>query len=287
MNCSCFSCIPSLSPIIEQSPCDESVVSQLVPSSQRHGTIVGEGLATAQLCLTTSSITMVQPPPPAVLSFRDQTVCPIDSSVPRTTGPGWDVYMSPEQPPKQASLISKQPQSSVRPRHEPFTIIEDQPTSPERAQEQVDVPMTPECALKSDWLAIGSPDVPVEPDLDAFLSPCRPNKSVDVPMSPEEPQLCPNVPMSPGLPQQFSTVDESMMSPDRGPKADVSMNAAPTPGRMAAVQLVSDPWNDELISGLLSALTPPLTAHPRCITWQCNVPNISPKTTISMGEEHS
>ncbi|KAM8726020.1 mitotic checkpoint serine/threonine-protein kinase BUB1 isoform 1-T1 [Acanthopagrus schlegelii] len=266
-----------LSPIIEQSPCDESAVSQLLPSSQRHGTIVGEGLATAQLCLTTSSITMVQPPPPAVLSFRDQTVCPIDSTVPRTTGPGWEVYMSPEQPPKQASLISKQPQSSARPRHEPFTIIEDEPTSPERVQEQVDVPMTPECALKSDWLAIRSPDVPVEPDLDAFLSPCRPKKNMDVPMSPEEP-------MTPGLPQQFSTADEPMMSPDRGLKADVSMNAAPTPGRAAAVQLVSDPWSDELISGLLSALTPPLTAHPRCITWQCNVPNISPKITISMGK---
>lgn len=275
-----MSCIPSLSPIIEQSPCDESAVSQLLPSSQRHGTIVGEGLATAQLCLTTSSITMVQPPPPAVLSFRDQTVCPIDSTVPRTTGPGWEVYMSPEQPPKRASLISKQPQSSARPRHEPFTIIEDEPTSPERAQEQVDVPMTPECALKSDWLAIRSPDVPVEPDLDAFLSPCRPKKNMDVPMSPEEP-------MTPGLPQQFSTADEPMMSPDRGLKADMSMNAAPTPGRAAVVQLVSDPWSDELISGLLSALTPPLTAHPRCITWQCNVPNISPKTTISMGEEQS
>ncbi|XP_073349429.1 mitotic checkpoint serine/threonine-protein kinase BUB1 [Pagrus major] len=273
-----------LSPIIEQSPCDETAISQLVPSSQRHGTIVGEGLATAQLCLTTSSITMVQPPPPAVLSFRDQTVCPTDSSVPRTTGPGWEVYTSPEQPPKQASLISQQPQSSVRPRNEPFTIIEDEPTSPKRAQEQVDVPMTPECALKSDWLAIGSPDVPVEPDLDAFLSPCRPNISMDVPMSPKEPQLCSDVPMSPGQPQQFSTVDEPMMSPDRGLKADVSMHAVPTPGRTVAVQLVSDPWDDELISRLLSALTPPLTAHPRCITWQCNVPNISPKTTISMGK---
>ncbi|XP_069028642.1 mitotic checkpoint serine/threonine-protein kinase BUB1-like, partial [Embiotoca jacksoni] len=75
-----------LSPIREQSPTDdklsETAVSQLVPSSARQGTIVGEGLA--QHCLATSSvtssITVVQPPPPAVLSFRDQTLCPADSS---------------------------------------------------------------------------------------------------------------------------------------------------------------------------------------------------------------
>lgn len=277
---------------MEQSPSNEKLsetaISQLVPSSERQGTIVGEGLATAPLCLTTSSITMVQPAPRAVLSFRDQTICPTDSSIPRTTGPIWEVYTSPEQPPKQASLISQQPESLARPKSEPFTIMEDldKPASPERAQKQdYDIPMSPECALKPDWPPIRSPEVAVEPDLDAFLSPCHkadivPNKSLDVPMSPG---LCADVPMSPVQPAQFSAVDEPMMSPDRGlrPSADVSMNA--TPARTAAAQLVSDPWDDELISDLLSALTPPLTSHPRCITWQCNVPNITPKMTISMG----
>ena len=61
--------------------------------------------------------------------------------------------------------------------------------------------------------------------------------------------------------------DESMTSPDK------------TQGN-----LVSDPWDDDLIAGLLFSLNPRLTSHTRCITWQCNVPNISPKTTISMGE---
>lgn len=267
----------SLSPIIEQSPSEETAFSQLAPSSAVHGTIVGEGLATAQCCLTTSSITMVQPPPPAVLSFRDQTLCPPESS--RTTAPGWAVYTSPEQPPK--------PESSVRPSGEPFSIMEDldKPHSPERAQKQIhDVPMSPECAPTMEWLAIRSPEGTVEPDLDAFLSPHRlskrvagPSRCLDVPMSP---QLCADVPMSPMQPPHFSTEDVPMMSPDRGPRPGVSMNAAP-----AAVQLVSDPWDDKLISDLLSTLAPPLTSHPRCITWQCNLPNITPKTTLSMGEQ--
>ncbi|XP_070705313.1 mitotic checkpoint serine/threonine-protein kinase BUB1 isoform X2 [Pempheris klunzingeri] len=279
-----------LSPIMEQSPANETAVSQLVASSDRQGTIVGEGLSTAQHCLTTSSVTMVQPPPPTVLSFRDQTMCPTDSSIPRTSAPSWEVYTSPEQPSKAASLTSRQPEGSVGPKSEPFTIMEEleEPSSPERVQKQAcDVPMSPECAVRPDWLAITSPEVTAEPDLDAFLSPrrlCRrdavPDKSLDVPMSPEQPQLCADPPVSP-----FGAEDEPMSSPDRGPRqsADVSMNAA-TPAKTGAVQLLSDPWDGELICNLLSALRPPLTSHPRCITWQCNVPNISPKKTISMGK---
>ncbi|XP_041814693.1 mitotic checkpoint serine/threonine-protein kinase BUB1 [Chelmon rostratus] len=287
-----------LSPIMEQSSSDEKLsetaASHLVPSSERHGAIDGEGPATAQLCLTASSITMLQPPAPAVLSFRDRTICPTNSSIPRTTARSWKVYVSPDKPPEPASLTSEEPEGSVRPKREDFTIMEDfdSPASPERAQKQVhDVPMSPECALKPDWLAIRSPEAPVEPDLDAFLSPrllkkgeAVPNKSLDIPMSPEQPQLCADVPMSPVQLRHFSTADEPMMSPDRGlgPSPDVSMNA--TPAKAAALQLVSDPWDDELISNLLSALTPPLTSHPHCITWQCNMPNINPKMTISMGK---
>ncbi|XP_034999625.2 mitotic checkpoint serine/threonine-protein kinase BUB1 isoform X2 [Hippoglossus stenolepis] len=281
-----------LSPIIEQSPSDDklSESSRLVPSSVRQGTIVGEGLASSHHCLTTSSITMVQPPPPTALSFRDQTLCPTDSSLPRTSGPGWEVYTSPEQPPKPAS---QEPESSVGPKSEPFQIFKedvDKPSSPERVEKPAhDVPMSPECPLKLDWTSIRSPEVKVEPNLDAFLSPLRPkaadtvpNRTLDVPMSPEQLQLCADVPMSPEQQSlRFSTLDEPM-SPDRGmtASADVSMNTAGT----VAVPLVSDPWDSELISGLLSALTPPLTSHPRCITWPCNIPNITPKMTISMGK---
>ncbi|XP_054474545.1 LOW QUALITY PROTEIN: mitotic checkpoint serine/threonine-protein kinase BUB1 [Anoplopoma fimbria] len=282
-----------LSPIMEQSPSNDTAFSQLAPSSAAaHGTIVGEVLASAHHCLTSSSITMVQPPAPAMLSFRDQTMCPTESSVSRnTTTTGWTVYTSP----KPAPLTSQQPEASVRPKREPFAIMEDldKPASPQRVQSEVqDVPMSPDCGLKPDWLAVISPAPQVQPDLDAFLSPRLLSEAdgvsnrthPDVPMSPQQPPLCADVPMSPG--QQHSAEDELMMSPDvRGPRThDVSMSAAPAEGGTSSVQLVSDPWDEELISGLLSALDPPLTSDPRCITWQCKVPNITPKTTISMGK---
>ncbi|XP_034755751.1 mitotic checkpoint serine/threonine-protein kinase BUB1-like isoform X2 [Etheostoma cragini] len=267
-----------LSPIIETSPSNETGFSQLAPSSAGLGTIVGEGLATAPHCLTTSSCTtMVQPPPPAVLSFQDQTLCPPNSTdsscVSRTAAPSWAVYTSPEQPLKQP------PESSTRPDGEAFTIMEelDKLPSPERLQKPVcDVPMSPECALKADWTLIRSPERTVEPDLDAFLSPCPPGVR-DIPMSPQQPQLCADVPMSPA---QLGAEDEPMMSLEMlRSSTDVSMNA-----RAAAVRLVSDPWANEVIARLLSSLTTPLTSHPSCTSWQCNLPNISPKTIISMGK---
>ncbi|XP_067338875.1 mitotic checkpoint serine/threonine-protein kinase BUB1 isoform X2 [Channa argus] len=270
-----------LSPIMEQSPSDDKLlVSQLALSSAKQGTIVGEGLALAQHCLTTSSITMVQPPPPAILSFRDQTLCLTSAS--RTTGPDFEVYTSPEQPYKQGSLVSQQPGSSLRPRSEPFHIMEDKSESQEHIQKPAcDVPMSPDCSVKPDWLAITSPEVTVEPDLDAFLCPHGP-RTMDVPMSPEQPQLCADMAMSLVQPPQ----DEPMLSPDKGLRSSTDISMSTTPPRAArtgAVQLVPDPWDSELISDLLSTLTVPVTSHPRCITWQCNVPNIAPKMTLSMG----
>ncbi|MEQ2238051.1 hypothetical protein ILYODFUR_029372 [Ilyodon furcidens] len=255
-----------LSPIMEQSPSDdkasESAVSQLLPSSARQGTIMSDGF-------TSTSISMVQPPPPAVLSFRDQTLCPTESS--RSAGSGWEVYTDPEQPPRLAC------QSSVRLRSEPFKILEDpeKPASPEPVQNPVcDVPMSPECAPKASWLNIRSPEATAEQDLDAFLSPCRPSKvdtsstrTLDVPMSPEPLQFCVDTPMSS---QRIS--DEPMMSPDRKLRTS------------GEIQLVSDPWDTELISDLLSKLSMPLTSHPCCITWPCDLPSIGPKMTLSMGK---
>lgn len=90
-------------------------------------------------------------------------------------------------------------------------------------------------------------------------------------------------------PQVHRITDVHMMSPDRDTRGglDVSMNSK-TPRTSCAgpstISVVSDPWNNELISYLLTSLDPPLTAHPRCVTWQCNVPNISTKMTFSMGK---
>lgn len=238
----------SFSPIMEQSPAEETAIGHMAPPSDRLGTIVDEGLASAQLC-STSSTTLVQAPPPGVLSFREQTI----SS--RTT-----LDTDQEQPPKSKSSFSI--------KREPFKILED---LDEPAQNPVgDVPMSPEGTLKPDWLSIGSPEGPPETDLDAFLSPCRP-KHADVPMTPEPP-LCTAVPMSPAAAPHS----------DGGRCLDVSMNS-PTPARTAGPPLVSDPWDDDLISHLLSALTPPLSSHPHYITWSCHMPAISPRMTITMG----
>ncbi|KAF7231396.1 mitotic checkpoint serine/threonine-protein kinase BUB1 isoform X1 [Nothobranchius furzeri] len=245
-----------LSPIMEQSPSDDQGSgggpSQLLPLSVRQDTMVGDGLA---------SVTTVLPPSPAVLSFRDQT----DSS--RSAGPGWEVYTSPEQPPQPTSL------SSVTSKRDKFKILEDsnQPAGLEPVQNLVcDVPMSPESAPKPDWFRVRSPEAPTEPDLDVFLSPHRPRRAkeevLDVPMSPEPLQLGADVPMSPQL---IGYSDEPMMSPDRGTSSES--------------QLVPNPWDDKLICDLLSSLTPPLSAHPRCSSWECPVPVIVPKTSISVG----
>lgn len=227
-----------LSPIMEQSPCDDqSAVAQPPPSAARQGTIMADGF-------TNSSLSMTQPPPPAVLSFRDQTLCPAESS---------------------------------RPNREPFKILEDpeRSTSPELSQNRASVvPMSPECAPTADWLVIRSPEATAESDLDAFLSPSRPGLAAsvgtqDVPMSPEPARVAGEAPSSP---RQLAVLDESMTSPDRPAR------------RSGAVQLVSDPWDTELVSTLLSSLSTPLTSDPRCITWPCGVPRIAPKMTLSMGK---
>lgn len=251
---------------MEQSPPEEklseSSVGQLVPSSAAQGTIIGEGLAAAQHHLTTSSVTMAQP---AVLSFRDQTLCVQDPSLSRTSGPSWQVYTSPEK------LQESSPETQHPPPKDPFTVMEDHDLTP--------LPESPECALRPDWLRISSPEVPQE--LDPLLSLCqlqtggraRPAPVLDVPMSPEPSRLCVDVLMSP--PPSLGAADEPMTSPVRSPGADVSKD-----GR---VSLISDPWDDQLIADLLAALDPPLAAHPHCVSWTCSIPNITPKMTISMG----
>ncbi|CAN9507352.1 unnamed protein product [Ophioblennius macclurei] len=250
-----------LSPIMEQSPSDDTLSSTLPSStsSARHGTIVGEALPPAPSCLADSaSVTMMQPPPPAALSFRDHTLFAADGS---------------ERPPTPAAPTRT---------GELFEILEDQdqdqdpdldpdldrPASPARDQGPAcDVPMSPDCPLNPDWMTIRSPEVPAGADLDAFASPCRPAgfhaASFDVPMSPDQhPPHC---------------ADVSMTSPVREPRSDHGGSAA------TAAPLVSDPWSQQLVSQQLAALRPPLTSHPNCFTWQCGVPNITPKTTISMG----
>ncbi|KAJ0026653.1 hypothetical protein NQD34_017653 [Periophthalmus magnuspinnatus] len=258
-----------LSPIMEQSPSEEKLNDTAVTQQSlgaRQGTIVGEGVAMNTQLLANSCTTMVQPAPPAVLSFRDQTICPSNTSVHRSTGPGWEVYTSPK----------------PKPEHEPFTIMEDkeEPLCALGPPTQ-DVPMSPESAPRPDWLTIQSPEVSEERDLDAFLSPHHPRAPCVTHTSLHTSQ---DVPMSP---QVECHTDCEMMSPYKEARAplDVSMKSGnPRTDRAnPGMTLMSDPWNEELIGHLLGSMDPPLTAHPHCVTWQCNLPNIAPKMTLSMG----
>merc|ERR1740128_275988 len=81
------------------------------------------------------------------------------------------------------------------------------------------------------------------------------------------------------------------MSPAKRPEMclDVPMSPEPTPASAvlpaAPFHHVPDPWDDELINSLLSRLATPLTAYPSVTTWQCNLPNVSPKMTTTMAGE--
>lgn len=68
------------------------------------------------------------------------------------------------------------------------------------------------------------------------------------------------------------SADEHMASPEkeRGGLSD-------------AGPLLSDPWSGELISHLLSRMSPPLASHPQCVSWQRGLPDIGAKKTIGMG----
>uniref|UniRef100_A0A3B5KYW3 Protein kinase domain-containing protein n=1 Tax=Xiphophorus couchianus TaxID=32473 RepID=A0A3B5KYW3_9TELE len=56
-----------------------------------------------------------------------------------------------------------------------------------------------------------------------------------------------------------------------------------SPAEPGGLRLVSDPWDANRISDLLSRLRPPLTSHPCCYSWPCAVPSIGPKNILSLG----
>nr|XP_046147319.1 mitotic checkpoint serine/threonine-protein kinase BUB1-like isoform X2 [Oncorhynchus gorbuscha] len=296
-----------LSPIIEQSPPDglPETGTECCMRAQgfaEQGTIVGEGLALAQRSLATCSMTEVQHHAPAALSFRDQTaplthaeVAVAKSPPSKASKPDWDVYVSPEQSSKPAfPLPQRAPVAEAFISKSQIYALKsnfDVPTCPEKAPTATfDIPMSPECAPKSDWLMVKSPEVVVEPDLDAFMRARQGQRTVgilletvDIPMSPDPPKFGSDVTMSPFQSSSKFRMD-ILMSPDQGSKVNMDVPMSPAAQGAAAVELVSDPWDEELISSLLSKLSTPLTSQPNFITWQCKVPSIAPKMTIKIGE---
>nr|XP_057932059.1 mitotic checkpoint serine/threonine-protein kinase BUB1 isoform X2 [Doryrhamphus excisus] len=181
-----------LSPIMEQSPSDDKPpdAASNVASAASHCTIMGEPLSAAGAdCHLTASTSTMMPPPPTVLSFREQTLGPCDSSAPRTSGLHWGVASDPAPPADCTSLRG------------PFSI----PNNLEHSRQKAgDLPAA------SDW----PPTPTAQPNLDAFPSPRR---GLDVCMSPEPP--C-DVPMSP---TPLASHDEPMASPEKDPVPGASL----------------------------------------------------------------
>lgn len=285
-----------LSPILEQSPSDDKLSETAVGATRmqgfaEQGTIVEDGMAMAQQGLATCSITEVHQPP-GKLSFRDHTLGQTEStslgSPPKATGPSWDVYLSPEQ---LASPQLQQAELSVKPKCQAFALesnFDSLGKADKAPNPAFDVYTSPECVPRPDWLAIISPEVVIEQDLDVFMSPKQgqgaehfPQKHM--PMSPE-PEFCWDVPMSPIQRPQTSSMDVPM-SPDQEHSVSMDVPMSPFAAGPASAEVVADPWDDELIASLLSRLHIPLTSYPNCITWQCKVPSLIPKTTIRMGND--
>ncbi|XP_070292050.1 mitotic checkpoint serine/threonine-protein kinase BUB1 isoform X2 [Salvelinus sp. IW2-2015] len=165
-------------------------------------------------------------------------------------------------------------------------------------------PLTHAEASKPDWDVYVSPEQSLKPAFplpqrapvaEAFLSKSQIyalKSNFDVPTCPEKATtMSPfqssskfrmDSPMSPAPEVRYGM--DILISPDQGSKVNMDVPMSPAAQGAAAVELVSDPWDEELISSLLSKLSTPLTSQPNFITWQCKVPSIAPKMTIKIGE---
>ncbi|KAL0967302.1 hypothetical protein UPYG_G00250490 [Umbra pygmaea] len=242
------------------------------------------------------------------LSFKDQTAPLFHTEGPvaktPSSKPDWDIYVSPEKPLMQSLGPFSQDEnvdgeSLSKSQIRGFNV----PASPEKApMSAFDIPASPEFAPLADWLVVKSPEVRLEPDLDldAFMSPRQrtddfPQKTSDVPMSPEPPGFSLDVNMSPVPPlfRMDSHMNQSPlrqsygkdipMSPEQASKLNMDFPLSPPAQEAMVTQLVSNPWDEDLISSLLSKLSTPISSWPNFITWDCKVPNITPKMTITMG----
>uniref|UniRef100_A0A3Q2E3I1 Protein kinase domain-containing protein n=1 Tax=Cyprinodon variegatus TaxID=28743 RepID=A0A3Q2E3I1_CYPVA len=224
----------------------------------------------------------------------------------------FDVPMSPESAPSAAWLDIRSPEPAAEPDLDAFLSprppvpaeprTRDVPMSPEPPTSCADAPLSPRGPGVQDEPR--TRDVPMSPTscADAPLSPRGPGvldepRTRDVPMSPEPPTSCADAPLSPRGPgvQDEPRTRDVPMSPEpptscadaplspRGPGVRDEPMLSPDRGRGAQVRPVSDPWDSELILDLLGGLNPPLTSHPRCISWPCRVPAIGPKMTLSVG----
>ncbi|XP_051730870.1 LOW QUALITY PROTEIN: mitotic checkpoint serine/threonine-protein kinase BUB1 [Ctenopharyngodon idella] len=179
------------------------------------------------------------------------------------TQPTWTVYQSPEKAPKTDFLWAMSSEPAAEQDLDMLSALgEVDVLLPKKSFQQrksggKSLQMLHESLLMSPKQA--APEESRSPDPDWFCtdSPQRPTEpDLDVMTSPPQSSRKPSAPMSP--------MDTS--------KAD-------------CVQLVSDPWDEELIVSLLSSLQPPLSSHPNLTVWSCRLPSITPKMTVQIAGE--
>ncbi|KAL1254759.1 hypothetical protein QQF64_016988 [Cirrhinus molitorella] len=114
-------------------------------------------------------------------------------------------------------------------------------------------------------------------------------------MSPKQASKAPQEePMSPahqdwfcgGSPKRPTEPDLDVMASP--PQSSRTLNAPMSPmdtSRAVCAQLLSDPWDEELLVSLLSNLQTPLSSHPNLTVWSCRLPTITPKMTVQIAGE--
>ncbi|XP_066534081.1 mitotic checkpoint serine/threonine-protein kinase BUB1 [Hoplias malabaricus] len=128
-------------------------------------------------------------------------------------------------------------------------------SSPPRDSSTVqDVPMSP--APQMNWFCAESPVRATEPDLDVMMTPQRTSGTS------AEPDV---------FTQQL--------------QGDVPMSPSPGSDQTNPPVLVSDPWDEDLILSLLSSLKTPLSSYQNLSVWNQNLPSLSSRTTVQLGEE--
>ncbi|KAJ8359593.1 hypothetical protein SKAU_G00161180 [Synaphobranchus kaupii] len=124
------------------------------------------------------------------------------------------------------------------------------------------------------------------PDKDATRSPVHgPASDRDVSMMSPEQASKPDW-VFPECPAHATRLDWDLpMSPAQEPTNNNEVPRRSAPSAPTAACLVSNPWDEDLISSLLSRLPTLLSSCPGFVSWDRKLPSISPKITLTMGEK--
>ncbi|XP_067272708.1 mitotic checkpoint serine/threonine-protein kinase BUB1-like isoform X1 [Pseudorasbora parva] len=210
---------------------------------------------------------------PALSLHEPELMSPQSSRSPqRASEPGLELMASPPQ-------SSRIPQRASEPGLEPMASPPQSSRSPQWTSEPGLEPMAspPQSSRSHQWTS--------EPGLELMASPPQSSRSLQRASEPGlEPMASP--PQSSRSHQWTSEPGlEPMASPPQSSRIPSAPSSPMDTSRPVCVNLVPDPWDEELIASLLSGLEPPLSAHPNLTIWSCGLPTITPKMTVQIPGE--